>query len=370
MERIEFTRQELYDMVWSEPMSRLAKKYNISDNEIRKICEKNNIHVPYIGYWQKIQYGKRIVKTKLPAAGEGEDKIILSHRDKDGKYVEKVLSPILKLKQEIENSPNLPLKVPARLTNPDKLITQARTTLIHKKRESYHYQGVVQTYGEELNIKVTPENIPRALRFFDTIIKLLRARNHDVILKSHETYAMINGEEIQIILRERMKMVKKENNHSWNTYDYHPSGKLAFVCKGEHSYDQKEFLDGTMLIEERLSHILAWLELKAEKKKQYRLELEEIWRIQREEREKEEELIQRKEKELEDFKNLIGNAHQWQQAKILREYIAAVEQNSDSGIDEELRGWINWAKKKADWYDPLIKAEDELLGEGDRLKIG
>jgi hypothetical protein len=43
MEKVTFTREELYDMVWEEPLSRLAKKYKISDNGLRKICKRMNI---------------------------------------------------------------------------------------------------------------------------------------------------------------------------------------------------------------------------------------------------------------------------------------------------------------------------------------
>ena len=60
MEEIKFTRKELYDLVWSSPLSVLAKKYNISDNGLRKNCIKMNIPLPETGYWQKLRYGKTV----------------------------------------------------------------------------------------------------------------------------------------------------------------------------------------------------------------------------------------------------------------------------------------------------------------------
>ena len=60
MEEIKFTRKELYDLVWSSPLSILARKYNISDNGLRKICIKMNIPLPETGYWQKLRYGKTV----------------------------------------------------------------------------------------------------------------------------------------------------------------------------------------------------------------------------------------------------------------------------------------------------------------------
>ena len=46
--------------------------------------------------------------------------------------------------------------------------------------------------------------------------------------------------------------------------------------------------------------------------------------------------------------------------KIIREYIQAVIESENENITPE---WIEWAKKKADWYDPSIATEDEYLGK-------
>ncbi len=59
------------------------------------------------------------------------------------------------------------------------------------------------------------------------------------------------------------------------------------------------------------------------------------------------------------------------QTKFMRDYLSSVIQNgkipSDSEID--LQQWIDWAKKKIDWYDPFIQAEDDILNNTDREKI-
>lgn len=43
-----------------------------------------------------------------------------------------------------------------------------------------------------------------------------------------------------------------------------------------------------------------------------------------------------------------------------REYIQAM---IDSGNEDITPEWIEWALKKADWYDPSIETEDEYLGK-------
>ena len=40
---ITVNRNELYEQVWSEPVSRLAPKYGIPDVGLKKICRKLNV---------------------------------------------------------------------------------------------------------------------------------------------------------------------------------------------------------------------------------------------------------------------------------------------------------------------------------------
>jgi hypothetical protein len=60
------TREQLYDLVWSEPMQRLAKQIGISDVAVAKHCRKIGVPVPERGYWAKLQAGKPVEKVLLP----------------------------------------------------------------------------------------------------------------------------------------------------------------------------------------------------------------------------------------------------------------------------------------------------------------
>ena len=63
-----FTRQELYDLVWSGPMIKLGSRYGISGNGLAKACRRANIPVPERGYWAKLQAGHKTLKAPLPPA--------------------------------------------------------------------------------------------------------------------------------------------------------------------------------------------------------------------------------------------------------------------------------------------------------------
>jgi len=66
MSYVTLSRKELYDLVWSEPMMRLARRYGISDVGLAKICRKCNIPRPPRGYWAKKQVGKAPRQIRLP----------------------------------------------------------------------------------------------------------------------------------------------------------------------------------------------------------------------------------------------------------------------------------------------------------------
>ena len=59
-------RKELYEKVWSFPLTQLCKEYNLSDNGLRKVCIKHNIPLPVAGYWSKIKFGKKLLKQNYP----------------------------------------------------------------------------------------------------------------------------------------------------------------------------------------------------------------------------------------------------------------------------------------------------------------
>jgi hypothetical protein len=41
----------------------------------------------------------------------------------------------------------------------------------------------------------------------------------------------------------------------------------------------------------------------------------------------------------------------------------------DESKKEEFDQWLTWARQKADWYDPLVGAADELLSNIDRATL-
>lgn len=210
---------------------------------------------------------------------------------------------------------------------------------------------------------VSEPNVSRALRFMDTLIKLLRARKHDVIVRHDGTFAIVFGEQLPIKFKERAKIIYEIDDHGWKHHKYYPSGKLAFVHDNR-PYKQKEWADGKKPVESRLAEILAYLEIYAQKEIEERIEWEKHRKIEAEERERQQEIKRKKDNEIGRIKMLINSANYWKQAQILREYIKAIEASNQD--DKHSKEWILWAKLKIEWFDPFTQGPDEILDDNDR----
>jgi hypothetical protein len=60
------TRQELYDLVWSEPMLKVGARFGVSSSYMARVCTLLNVPRPERGYWAKLVVGKAPPKPLLP----------------------------------------------------------------------------------------------------------------------------------------------------------------------------------------------------------------------------------------------------------------------------------------------------------------
>ncbi len=82
------TREQLYDLVWSEAIQKLSKQIGISDVALAKTCRKIGIPVPERGYWNRLHAGKKVQKTPLPP----RDLATLNHVEVSGTLVPELLN--------------------------------------------------------------------------------------------------------------------------------------------------------------------------------------------------------------------------------------------------------------------------------------
>lgn len=365
MDPIVLSRKELYDLVWQESMLSLSKRYNISNVGLRKMCIRMEIPVPPSGYWTKVQFGKKVKKTALPANYIGEETVKLQLRDENNPAADRNSPSPRTLKiQEEERDESLSLQIPEKLLKPDPLIAQTKSILLKQKPDSYNYIGTVSSSWEALDIRVAKINVDRALLFFDTLIKVLKARGHCVEIRNRKTVAIVSGHDFELFFREKMRKESVQDGN-WTRQVFHPKGILALQVGGWYG---REYKDGRSSLEEQLSKIIAGLELSAAQRTERDLAYEKA-RIEREEKERLAKVLEeRKQQDLENFKKLLTDSERWHKAENLRRYIHEVEVRAKviQPISPETIEWLEWAKRKADWYDPFIESTDELLTEVDQ----
>jgi hypothetical protein len=364
-----FTRKELYDLVWSKPLTTLAKEFAYSDNGLRKICIKHNIPLPKSGYWSKVKFNKKVKRVSLPK-GISSVKIELFIRKEGQESISHPNSERAKIKQEIKLNKELPLTVPNRLSKPHKCIIA--TKAYHEKLRVRNKNRDWSMHLDDTNvisIDVSDSLFSRALRFTDTLIKVIEKRGHK-ISTSNGTSLIVKNQSYNARLTEKNRRVKRETNTNWDEYDLVPTGNLCL--KLDSSYPIKEWSDSkTKSLESKLADILAWIELRAKEDREREIQSEIRRKKYEEEQRIKKELQERKDNELENFKNLFKFSEFLHKANTIREYVKAVEEkaNKENNLTEKVKEWIKWANNKADWYDPLIDLEDKLLNNLDKESL-
>lgn len=62
-----FSREDFYELVWSRPLTHLARELGVSDVALHKHCRVRGIPKPPQGYWLKKEYGKPAARSPLGA---------------------------------------------------------------------------------------------------------------------------------------------------------------------------------------------------------------------------------------------------------------------------------------------------------------
>jgi len=359
MANSEITREQLYDLVWSTPMTRLAAQYSISDAGLRKICKKMEIPLPKAGHWEKLKAGKEVEVEKLSRNYSGMNEFDLTSKLKD--YSSKYSTPneLELLLKEIETALGSNLEVPEKLKKPYELIREAKKNMEASKKSRDLLNGLIYS-RKGFCFNVTPKNANRALRFMNSLFKVIIERGHEIKYDSskHKLIFKIKGEDFEIVLREKTKRFEVKTKYGWNNTIKEPSGVLVLQAIGW-LRGESIWQDGNMPIENQVSRILGGLEIKSMKITEARNEWKKRQELRNKEIQKEKEQETLIAYELERVKQLLKDVEYWKIAMNIRNYIQDSILKSENYSENE----IEWALKKADWIDPVVNRHDELLKE-------
>jgi hypothetical protein len=170
------TREELYVLVWSEPIQKIAPRYGLSDRGFGKLCARYEIPVPPRGWWAKRAAGKRVRQTPLPPLNDPyRQKIRLAEKARetaaDASKAE--VHPLVAFEQDPVNR----ISVPATGDLTNTLVLKTERLLKRSKREA---DGRIAVPSGGLYVHTSRELHERALRIMQGLFTALETRRFPV----------------------------------------------------------------------------------------------------------------------------------------------------------------------------------------------
>jgi hypothetical protein len=415
-EPLTLSREDLYELAWSKPLSTLAKDFGISDVALAKRCKRLGIPVPGRGYWARVDAGQTPHRPQLPKReDQWGDQNALTVAPSVGAYSSTILAS-----EEAQESLKTasPESVPARIaalsitpavTIGDVLAPVKRTAARarHPKRSELTFERGERT-GPIVAVDVTDEALERALLLADSVLRaasalgwefgdpraLRRKQGLPVEEEKKHTGAseedkkkpeppygrlLVEGEQVAIRIEERLREERIEPTAAQlarekREYGYHaprkvsvPTGALRLVRLDTYRTwgepDRRSWYDrkGKRVEDQIPEVLLGFYELALSiKERREKDEREAREREEQAQREKEWEAIREANQKL--ITQLECDAGAWHRARYLRRYVQAArrqlgERQLSARFRDETVNFLDWADEYVNQLDPLHEAE-------------
>lgn len=356
--QIEFTREDLYKMVWERSVLIIAKEIGVSDVAVAKACRKAGIPLPERGHWAIVKSGRAVKTPPLPKTKPDQlDSVWFTVLENPPPKPPKVEIPAGPL-----------IEIPTELAKPHRLVAELKSATKGKKED----KGVIPLnyeYQKVLRVKTSAAQLERALILMDVLIKQFESKGYKVRIseKRGETELVLKEGVVTFRLNERTKQTApppppprppgRRGEH------YHETWRPAYVLVGTGEFTL-EFSNypirncpniwkdrANRSLEAQLHEVIAVLpsweaELLADRLKRE----EEAARAN--EAEKHRIAAARAEETLRLQRvKLVVQLRAWEHAERLRRFIAAFEQKGDQS--PEAQSWLEWANLQVQELDPL-----------------
>lgn len=369
-------RSKLHELVWREPMSRLAKNYGLSDVGLAKICRKHDVPCPPRGYWAKKQHGQAPAQIPLPESNG--DPVIELNDPADPRTAAVAERQAAARRIAAREQGEGPIVVADSLRGAHELVSRANQELQGARTTDHGL--IVAPEQRALDVTTSKASLRRALLIMDALLKTLERRGYKVEVGPAVT---VLGELLRFSISEQLETKRERCDddeinlessysfaHSRVKEQTVPSGRLTLKIGDGGTY----WTSGTRhtwrdtvkhRLEDRLDGFVGGLVQMAARLKQHHEEQQRQMELRRQEEQRREEaarqLAERRKlykAEKARLETLLTQAESWRRSKLIRELIEAVRQSQSApGPIEpgsQLAQWIEWATKQADRLDPLV----------------
>lgn len=372
------TREELYDLVWTDPVRTVAARFGVSDVWVKKVCQRANVPVPQRGYWAKLQAGKPVVRVKLPSREPGQ-----SSRTSIGPQVASSWrwDPEAELAEPIPPEPVFPEPIEAVAARVAKRVGKVK--LVRDLSEPW---GAIRKLLEEDDRRREKQrtetySFPWNEPLFDSPFERRRLR----LLNSLCFGLARSGAKLQIKGKEARELAADVADQSITLTFDHPSAKpdmhgrhktrtgaadtlrLHIAPKRDAVGYQAIWEDGGAKLESQLTEIVCAIIVAAEAQYRANSLANHEWLLQRRieneaevKRRREEAEKRAREQRLAEENTrrdlLFSQAQAWRTARDIRGFVGEVLA-APVGYEERkaLEDWAKWALSEADAIDPVIQ---------------
>jgi hypothetical protein len=201
-ERTDVTREELYALVWAEPMLRVAATFDVSSSYMARICKLMNVPRPERGYWAKLAVGKQSPRPELLEPRPGDQ--IIWNRSGESHPVRRALPrpPVIR-----------PRRKPAVVKAQSEVHLLIHGAKMHFEagRTSYDSEYLKPAKRSLVDLVVSKAALDKALGFANELFRELEARSCRVVLAP-------SGEQMRRAGVDEHEVPRKKKD---NYYDYH-----------------------------------------------------------------------------------------------------------------------------------------------------
>lgn len=354
---VNHSRQELYDLVWANPIAQIAADYGVTEATVKNHCNNRKVPRPAKRYWTKLALGARPRKKPLPASAQEVFEAEAQRRVPNALALPELGGVLLPLAAEM-------------------------LTTLNKTKPDYH--KLIRL--KEINfpeVIVSKALVERAAQAFHVLLGALQPLGIEFrkFPGKHEPGYFRWGRERLFVRIEETLLDERGGEHTDYWWRCHgrctPSGRLAVSCKSRPwgQCEEKEWIEnGRHSLERILSEVAVHVRLYFLKKQREAIQ-EAIdrkkWEEEYERRQGEWEAAEviRKQKEMEQAhakaitaiiegrqRDLVKAAERWERSCRIIEYIETCERNWKSSTGElasEQAAWLAWAREIAAKFSPF-----------------
>jgi len=373
-----WNREELYQLAWCTPMTKLAATFGISDVGLAQVCYKLKIPLPGRGHWAKIAAGQRIERPPLEPL---EPEIFLEKPRPRPPMprLDLVVTEEQRFQIERLEAAEIPFSLKrGRLSHP--LVVAAREAL---KRSSLDSRKILMPRQPCLDLRVSKQSLERALRLAAGVISAAEDEGFRIVVGNghkEETWVDVLGQEVRFGIVEKVDRVELRDVRAYQMpgdavrfggrlVAFRPTGVLTIEVWRCWEESTKRWKDvPTHPLERMIPKVVAGFIrialLRKAKQGAREAEARERRRLE-EERAK---LVQKVKDERARVAAMRRAAVDWQQAELIRAFLdaarkAALRAGQPVAPGTPFGDWLAWAVEQADRLDPLKVSPRSIIDD-------